>query len=317
MSALRVARAATGRSQILKFEGCYHGHADAHARASRQRPRRPRRPRRAPAFPTARWRTRSSRRSIDDQRARSRSSTRHGSTIAAVIIEPLPANYGLLPQRHAWLRARGRALPRKPARCLILDEVITGFRIGRGGMAAALGLRPDLVCYGKVIGGGFPVGAYARPRRPDGSASRRSGPVYQAGTLSANPVGMRAGLATLDEDGTARRLARARRRGRDVRATSCATRFAHRAERARRSSVTRSLFWLHPKYWRSGPLARSHPDPNQAAWYAQFFHAALARGVYLPPSAYEVGFLVARARRRDARTRGRARWPRRPTETAQ
>jgi glutamate-1-semialdehyde 2,1-aminomutase len=165
--------------------------------------------------------------------------------------------------------------------------VISGFRAGRGGMAEALGIRPDLITYGKVIGGGFPVAAYAgRADLLDLVAP--VGPVYQAGTLSANPVGMRAGLATLMKmerlDGwhkldivAATFVDELRTRFRTV---PNAPTIVHHG----------SLFWLLQN---SGEPVRSPEriDPNHAAWYAKFFHAALKRGVYLPPAAYEVGFL--------------------------
>ena len=284
MSALRVARAATGRSAILKFEGCYHGHTDAML---------------VEAGSGLAGRVAASSAGIpdgilddtivaplDDDHAVDRAFEQHGSRIAAVILEPLPANYGLLPQRDAWIhrvveRARSRGA------LVIFDEVISGFRAGRGGMAEALGVRPDLVTYGKVIGGGFPVAAYAgRADLMDLVAP--VGPVYQAGTLSANPVGMRAGFAALSKmerlDGW---------RVLDERTT----RFCARVTAALREADVRltvvqqaSIFWLHVTSCR--PLRRVDALPEaQAPWYGRFFHAALRRGVYLPPAAFEVCFL--------------------------
>ena len=119
----------------------------------------------------------------------------HGAEIAAAIIEPLPANYGLLKQRPEFLR-RLEALCRQHGCLLAFDEVISGFRVGLQGMAGELGMHPDLVTYGKILGGGFPVGCYGG-RRELMDQVAPAGPVYQAGTLSANPVGMVAGLATL------------------------------------------------------------------------------------------------------------------------
>ncbi|HUL73410.1 MAG TPA: glutamate-1-semialdehyde 2,1-aminomutase [Vicinamibacterales bacterium] len=284
MSALRVARAATSRSAILKFEGCYHGHTDAML---------------VQAGSGLAGRVAASSAGVpdgilhdtivaplDDDDALDRSFERDGSRIAAVIVEPLPANYGLLPQRDAWLR-RVAERARASGALLILDEVISGFRVGRGGMSEALGLRPDLVTYGKVIGGGFPVAAYAgRADLMDLVAP--TGPVYQAGTLSANPVGMRAGLATLAKmerldgwrvlnDRTARFCARVsealRQAGSPVEVVQHA-----------------SIFWLHAPSPR--PVRRVDALPEaQATWYRRFFHAALRRGVYLPPAAFEVCFL--------------------------
>src|SRR5262249_27830258 len=132
----------------------------------------------------------------DDERAVDEAFARHGRDLAAVILELVPANYGLLPQRAEWLADLADRAKRAGA-LFVADEVITGFRSGLTGASGAPGVGPALVCYGKVIGGGFPVGAYGgRAELMDLVAP--AGPVYQAGTLSANPVGMRAGLATLD-----------------------------------------------------------------------------------------------------------------------
>jgi glutamate-1-semialdehyde 2,1-aminomutase len=206
--------------------------------------------------------------------------------LAAIILEAVPANFGLLPQRSAWLdhlAARCRAA----GALLVLDEVITGFRTGPQGAAGLYGLRPDLVCYGKVIGGGFPVAAYGG-RADLMSLVAPAGPVYQAGTLSANPVGMRAGLTTL------RRMADANGwRDLETRTAAFCDALAPRlAVVAPSLAIARhaSIFWIHQRT--SEPLRR--PDRIPAAhgdWYARFFHRALERGVYLPPSPYEVCFL--------------------------
>src|SRR5438876_3472526 len=195
MSALRVARAATGRSRILKFEGCYHGHADsllvkagsglAGAAAS------------SSAGVSESVATETLIASLDDEDSVRAIFDRHGSEIAAVILEPQPANYGLLIQRREFIEETVN-IARQNGSLVIFDEVISGFRVALGGMAEILGLQPDLVTYGKVIGGGFPVGAYGGQRDLMEMVAP-SGPVYQAGTLSANPVGMRAGLATLQK----------------------------------------------------------------------------------------------------------------------
>jgi glutamate-1-semialdehyde 2,1-aminomutase len=284
MTALRIARAATGRDRILKFEGCYHGHTDAMlvkagsglagvvAASSAG----------VPAgiigdtlvVP------------LDDDLALDAVFEREGDRIAAVIVEPLPANYGLLPQREAWLDGVA-ARCRRHGALLILDEVISGFRVGRGGMAEALKMSPDLVTFGKVIGGGFPVAAYAG-RTDLMELVAPVGPVYQAGTLSANPVGMRAGLASLKKieahDGW----------------RVLAERTAHFADDLRRSFADAdpslqvvqyaSIFWILRHT--GEPIRR--PDRIPAAhadWYRRFFHAALSRGVYLPPAGFEVCFL--------------------------
>src|SRR3954471_15859268 len=195
MSALRVARAATGRNRILKFDGCYHGHSDpllvkagsglagesasSSAGVSEQ-----------VAHDTLVA-------SLDDEAGVEKIFAEHGDEIAAVILEPLPANYGLLIQRREFIESVVTTA-RKHGALVIFDEVISGFRVALGGMAEVLGMRPDLVTYGKVIGGGFPVAAYGG-RKDLMELIAPIGPVYQAGTLSANPVGMRAGLATLQK----------------------------------------------------------------------------------------------------------------------
>jgi glutamate-1-semialdehyde 2,1-aminomutase len=195
MSALRVARAATNRHKILKFEGCYHGHVDsllvkagsglAGLSAS------------SSAGVSASVAAETLVAPLDDEEAVRAIFNEHGADIAAVILEPQPANYGLLIQRREFI-AETLKLARDHGSLVIFDEVISGFRVALGGMVEVLELRPDLVCYGKVIGGGFPVGCYGG-RRDLMELVAPSGPVYQAGTLSANPVGMRAGLATLQK----------------------------------------------------------------------------------------------------------------------
>jgi glutamate-1-semialdehyde 2,1-aminomutase len=284
MSALRVARAATGRPRILKFDGCYHGHADSmlvragsglagEAEASS-------------AGVSAAVAAETLVVPLDDDAALDRVFAAQGSEIAAAIVEPLPANYGLLPQRTAWLQQLADRCRRAGA-LLIFDEVISGFRVGKTGMAGVVGIRPDLVTYGKVIGGGFPVGAYAgRKDLMDWVAP--AGKVYQAGTLSANPIGMRAGLASLKKvdamdgwtiiDGRTKRFC--------DRLVDGFAPLAHGLDVIRHGSI----FWI----LKHSEAVVRRPDRIPAAnseWFSRFFHAALARGVYLPPSSYEVGFV--------------------------
>ena len=285
MTALRLARAATGRSKILKFEGCYHGHTDAMLVQA--------------GSGLAEGRVAASSAGVpdgilddtlvvplDDASALDRVFRDHGPAIAAVILEPLPANYGLLPQTRAWLQdviARCRAA----GALVIFDEVISGFRVGLGGMAHELGVRPDLVTYGKVIGGGFPVAAYAgRADLLDQVAP--IGPVYQAGTLSANPVGMRAGLATLQKmdrlDGW---RVLADRTAAFYKRLSAALHAVH----APVDVVSHaSIFWLRLASEHAVRRVDQIPE-RQRAWYGAFFHAALRRGIYLPPAGFEVCFV--------------------------
>jgi glutamate-1-semialdehyde 2,1-aminomutase len=285
MSALRVARAATGRARVLKFEGCYHGHADSMLVKAGSGLAGQAVTSSAGVTPTVAADTLVAQ--LDDDEGLDRVFAAHGATIAAAIIEPLPANYGLLPQREAFLRRLAERCS-ESGTLLILDEVISGFRIGKTGMAGALGIRPDLVCYGKVIGGGFPVGAYG------GRASLMNqvapaGAVYQAGTLSANPVGMRAGLASLTKVDNVDGWSTLDRR---------TERFCSRVTAGFRALKTPldivragSIFWIR---LRTDEPAIRRPDriaAGTAEWFARFFHAAVDRGVYLPPSAYEVCFV--------------------------
>jgi len=283
MSALRVARAATTRPAILKFEGCYHGHADAMLVQAGSGLADGRVAASSAGVPDATLGD-TVVAPLDDEAALDRVLAAHGSRLAAVIVEPLPANYGLLPQRRDWLAAVADRCRRAGA-LVILDEVISGFRVGVRGMAGELDLRPDLVTYGKVIGGGFPVGAYAgRADLMDQVAP--SGPVYQAGTLSANPVGMRVGLATL-----AKMEATDGWRTLEARTAAFCDDLARRLAPAGVEVVRHaSIFWLRRSSPRPVRSLASLPA-GQAAWYRAFFRAALGRGVYLPPAAFEVCFL--------------------------
>jgi glutamate-1-semialdehyde 2,1-aminomutase len=284
MSALRVARAATSRSRILKFEGCYHGHTDsllvkagsglAGQSAS------------SSAGVSQNVASETLVASLDDEDSVRKIFAEHGSEIAAVILEPQPANYGLLLQRREFIEETIN-IAREHGALVIFDEVISGFRVALGGMAGVLNVRPDLLTYGKVIGGGFPVGAYGG-RLDLMEMVAPSGPVYQAGTLSANPVGMLAGLATLQK----------------LERVNVFEVLAERTERfcdglndafdqkGLPVEVTRtaSLFWLHAK---SDRVIRRLEDipADHTEQFARIFHAALRRGVYFAPSGYEVSFL--------------------------
>jgi glutamate-1-semialdehyde 2,1-aminomutase len=284
MSALRVARAATGRSKVLKFEGCYHGHADhLLVRAGSGLAGTPEATS-AGLPPGLLGDTVVA--PLDDEAAVHRTIEAIGRDLAAVILEPVPANNGLLLQRSEWL-SHLIAATRAVGALVVFDEVISGFRSGLQGAAGSFGVAPDLVCYGKVIGGGFPVAAYGgRVDLMDLVAP--AGPVYQAGTLSANPVGMRAGLATLERlvelDGW--QVLDARTAGFCERLAGALGAFTSGPTTVARHG---SIFWICPRH--GSPVRR--PDaitPAYVAWYRRFFHAALERGVYLPPSPYEVCF---------------------------
>jgi glutamate-1-semialdehyde 2,1-aminomutase len=284
MSAIRVARAFTGRDLIVKFAGCYHGHADYLLVAAGSGLATFGRPSSAgvPAAFTACTRVLP----LDDEASVAQLFEREGTNIAAVIIEPVPANHGLLPQRPAFLSAL-RMLTREYGALLVFDEVISGFRLGRGGAAELLGITPDLATFGKVIGGGMPVGAFGGARRimarlaPDGDT-------YQAGTLSGNPVAMTAGLTTLDllvrESGWQRLEARGAELERLLQPVLAAAPFPVHLVRLG------SLFWL--SFHEAGaPRTAVTLTEREIARYAALFHGLLDRGVYLPPSAYEACFL--------------------------
>jgi glutamate-1-semialdehyde 2,1-aminomutase len=208
----------------------------------------------------------------------------HGSQIACAIVEPMPANYGLLPQRREFL-AQLATLCRKYGALLVFDEVISGFRVGFQGCAGLYGFEPDLVTYGKVIGGGFPVGAYGGKREYMEKIAP-SGPVYQAGTLSANPVAMCAGLAALEqlEDG---------RVYRELEVLGARLQAGLAGVPGFTLQRQGSVFW---------PLLATTASPVRcltalraanAAPFGPLFHRLLDRGIYLAPSAFEVGFLSA------------------------
>ena len=284
MSALRVARAATNRNRILKFEGCYHGHSDsllvkagsglAGESAS------------SSAGVSDNVASDTLVAPLDDEASVREIFDRFGKEIAAVILEPLPANYGLLAQRREFIEETVK-VARAHGALVVFDEVISGFRVALGGMAEVLGMRPDLVTYGKVIGGGFPVAAYGG-RKDLMELVAPVGPVYQAGTLSANPVGMRAGLATLQKLEAVHAYNQLEQKTKGF----CDHLNSELEQRGLPFSVARqaSIFWLHLKTEK--PIRRIEEIPSESsAAFARVFHAALDRGVYLAPSAFEVNFM--------------------------
>jgi glutamate-1-semialdehyde 2,1-aminomutase len=284
MSAIRVARAFTGRDLIVKFAGCYHGHADHLLVAAGSGLATFGRPSSAgvPEAFTACTRVLP----LDDETAVHALFAKEGARIAAVIIEPVPANHGLLLQRREFLQTL-RDLTRAHAALLIFDEVISGFRLARGGAAELTGITPDMATFGKVIGGGMPVGAFGGARRMMARLAPQ-GDTYQAGTLSGNPVAMASGLATLGllerEHGWQRLEALGAQLESIIRPVLARAPFpVHWVRQG-------SLFWIS-LHEAGAPRTATPLTPRESARFAQLFHAMLARGVYLPPSAYEACFL--------------------------
>jgi len=279
MSAVRLARGATGKDLIVKFSGCYHGHVDyllvaaGSGLATLGQPS-------SQGVPLA-FAALTRVLPLDDTQAAERLFESEGDKIAAVIIEPVPANNGLLLQRREFLQ-RLRELCDAHKALLIFDEVISGFRLGAGGAAAHYRLQPDLATFGKVIGGGMPVGAFAGSRELMRELAPE-GRVYQAGTLSGNPVAMMAGLTTLRilqrEDGWRRLEALGAYLEQTVGAVL--------AEAAVNAKLCRlgSMFWIA---WHATEAPRSAEalDPRAAEVYARVFHALLEQGVALAPSAF-------------------------------
>lgn len=285
MSSLRVARAVTKRSKILKFEGCYHGHADsllvkagsglAGSSASDS------------AGVSQNVASETLVVPLDNIEALEKVFKDYSMQIAAVIVEPLPANFGLLIQKTAFLK-KLEELCKSQCTLLIFDEVISGFRVALGGMAELTGVRPDLVCYGKIMGGGFPVGAYGGKKEFMDMVAP-SGPVYQAGTLSGNPVGMVAGLTTLKK-------AQRENVWKNLAATteSFTKKLKQKmSEHGLDLNIAQypSLFWVHGNKDTATPSSLEQITKDHIETFKKLFHACLEEGIYLAPSGFEVSFL--------------------------
>lgn len=289
MSALRLARGATGRPKILKFAGCYHGHVDSMLVKAGSGLTEMASPDSAgvPAGTIEDTLVAP----LNDLNAVEAIFSEHGSSIAAVIIEPLPANNGLLPQRPEFLRSLA-ACAREHGALVIFDEVISGFRLAFGGAAEVLGIEPDLVTYGKVIGGGFPVGAYGG-RSDLMSQIAPEGPVYQAGTLSGNPVAMSAGLCALKKLLELAPYATLQQRTRQL-GESIETIARASTDLPVQVQSEGSLFWtvLGEVSTEDGVVRNPDDIPREHKnHFRNIFHALLEEGFYLAPSAFEVGFM--------------------------
>ena len=280
LTAIRLARAHTGRKRLLKFTGCYHGHGDsmlvkagsgvvtlglaesegvANAQDTLVAP-------------------------LGDLDALEQVFREHGDTLAAALIEPLPANNGLLIQSPAFL-ARLRALTQQHGVTLIFDEVINGFRFGFHGYGQVVNVEPDLTTLGKIVGGGLPVGAVVgRSQILDRLAPL--GKTYQAGTMAGNPVALAAGIATLEqlENGAPYRAL-------ETLGTALQAMVEQKRDAAFRLVRVGSLFW--PYYDLNGAIPTQAEQVSDAAiaGFKQRYGGWLERGLYLPPSAWEVGFL--------------------------
>jgi glutamate-1-semialdehyde 2,1-aminomutase len=283
LSALRVARAATGREKILKFEGCYHGHSDSllvkagSGVATLGLPDSPGVPRALAGLTITV--------PFNSTAAAEEAFRVHRNQLAAVIVEPVAGNMGCVPPRPGFLE-KLRAFTAEQGTVLIFDEVMTGFRVAYGGAQQLYGIQPDLTTLGKIIGGGLPVGAYG------GKAALMdlvapAGPVYQAGTLSGNPLAVAAGLKTLEllrRPGFYERL--------DALAEKLTAGLQTEASRAGVALTVNRVGSMFTPFFTAEPVTDYvSAKKADAAVFARFFRALLERGVYFPPSQFEAVFV--------------------------
>ena len=283
MSALRLARAYTGRSKIIKFSGCYHGHADmllvqaGSGVATMGLPDSPGVPREAASNTLIA--------PYNDSAAVEELFRAYPGDIAAIIVEPAAANMGLVPPLPGFLE-KLRSLCSEYGALLVFDEVMTGFRVALGGMQERLGIIPDLTCLGKIIGGGLPVGAYGG-RREIMQLVAPSGPVYQAGTLSGNPLAMSAGIATLQELRKPGRYAELERKGQLL--GGGIERALHEEGGAVQFVRVGAIFCLF--FTAEHVIDYVSAKTSDTQRFARFFWSMLEHGVYLPPSQFEGCFI--------------------------
>ncbi len=283
MTAIRLARGLTGRDRIVKFEGCYHGHADSllvKAGSGALTMGVPT----SPGVPAALAELTMTLNYNDSAQVRE-VFAQHGHAIAAVIVEPVAGNMNCVPPAPGFLETL-REVTEKSGTILIFDEVMTGFRVALGGAQALYGIRPDLTVLGKVIGGGLPVGAVTGPAAHLDQLAP-AGPIYQAGTLSGNPLAMASGLATLElisAPGFHTALA--------AQTAKLCQGIEAAARDARVPLVTNHVCGMFGLFFSERPV-QSFADVMacDVARFKRFFHALLAEGVNLAPSAFEAGFL--------------------------
>ena len=282
MSAVRLSRGYTGRRKVLKFDGCYHGHVDALLAKAGSGVESLSLPDSAGIPESFTGETLIAR--FNDLDSARSVMVEHGEDLAAVIVEPVCGNMGVIPPAPGFLESL-RGLTHRFGAVLIFDEVITGFRVARGGAQERYGVTPDLTCLGKILGGGLPVGAFGG-RRDIMSCLAPVGPVYQAGTLSGNPITVTAGMATLEALEAPGVYQELEERGRMLEEGLKGV-----LSRGVNGTVNRvgSMLTLF-----LGPDRVATPDQARASdrdRFARFFHGMLARGVYLPPSPFEALFV--------------------------
>ena len=283
MSCVRLARGFTGRDKIVKFEGCYHGHVDSLLVRAGSGALTHGRPDSA-GVPGALAELTITL-PFNDTEALEKIFAAHGPEIAAIIVEPVPANAGLIPPLPGYLQ-KLRDVCTSHGALLIFDEVMTGFRVAKGGVQELTGVMPDLTAMGKVIGGGLPVGAFGG-RAGIMDHLSPDGPVYQAGTLSGNPLAMAAGLAQLRELERVDAWAQLEKLGAQFEQTARAASAA-----AGKNYAFHRLGSMFCLFFTEEPVRNlDEAKKSDTAAFARFFHHCLDRGVYLAPSQFETGFI--------------------------
>ena len=282
MSAIRLARGVTGRDEIVKIEGCYHGHVDSLLVQAGSGvmtlgiPGSPGVPQALAALTHVV--------PFNDAEAVARLFEARGGSIACLIVEPVAGNMGVIPPAEGYLKSL-RQLTRDHGVLFVLDEVMTGFRVHHSSAQGLYDVAPDLTCLGKIIGGGLPAAAYAG-RADIMEQVAPNGPVYQAGTLSGNPLAMRAGIETLDllDEDAYRRLERS--------AARLARGLAAAAESAGVPVTLNRVGSMLTAFFHAGPVTNYvTAAASDTKRFARFFHAMLSRGVYLAPSQFEALFV--------------------------